>query len=532
MNIGTKLKKLREENNLSTQELAELIGDSVENICKYENNELEPSLDKKLALANALHVSLDDFMIHNTNHNNKIIDSSILSRYDEITDEESLHEEYTEENPQDLNETQEKPIAQSRIEFTEKLFDEVFVGRSGKIFIINIIWSIVYIISVILFILINETIMAIIIGVLGVFTFFSALFKYVTYRKAKKEWLLQYGGKSRTHIFFEHYLIVEDEDGEILETLFYQNFQSFVEQKNYLIGMIPQTEKQGLLLIINRLGFENNTYDEVKRLIQAKCQKFMEEKKNPYTKTTESTSQSKEVSSTISKEQVHPKWNTVLWIFIVVSILSMSIIRIIITICTGGDDTLLANLLIYGLGCILPIVSIVLGFVSEIHFRQKSRKNIWVGFIVVGICIIQFVSSISYYIIYTSENNEQRYSQLEVLFKIDLPDTYYTLYQDTETKSIADGENTYLQNEYQIFRFVKAKEVKRLETIIQENWQKVENAIPYYQMSDEIKKEVTLAGISLDSQPNYYTFQEQETEITYLYYFENINSMIVITYQK
>lgn len=60
MNIGQKIKTLRENNNISIEELAKKINDSVENLLKYENNELEPTLDKKLALSIVLGVTLSD----------------------------------------------------------------------------------------------------------------------------------------------------------------------------------------------------------------------------------------------------------------------------------------------------------------------------------------------------------------------------------------------------------------------------------------------------------------------------------------
>ena len=532
MNIGEKIKKFREEKNLSIEKLAELVNVSVETILKYENNEIEPPLDKKLAIAHALSVSLDDLMIHNTSNMNRIVDESILSRYDDMDRDELSIEKNTEDDYQDYSETIEEPIDQSSIEFNDKLFDEIFVGRSGKFFLINIVWSIAYIISVIVFIFMDEMMMAIIIGVLGVFTFMSALFKYFTYRKAKKEWICQYGGKTRMHIFYEQYLIVKDEDGEVLETLFYQNFQSFVEQKNYLIGMIPQNDKQGLLLIVNRLGFENNKYDEVKEFIKAKCKNFIEEKTSPYAKPSTTTAQTKEVTDIKPKEPLNPRLNTILWVLVILSALSISIIRLIINISTGGDDTLIVNLLVYGLGLLLPISSIVMGFISEIHFKQKSRKNLWVGLIFVIICFVQLVSSVSYHIIYTSENSEQNYNQLETLFEIDLPDTYYTIYKDTKQQEFTNDNVTYLQNDYQILRFVKAKEVRNLENTVKSSWQKVENEVPYYHMNDDIKEKISLAGIRLDEKPSYYTSKEEQTHITYLFYFENTNSMLVVTYQK
>ena len=67
MNIGDKIKQTRIEKNISIEQLSELINDNVANVEKYETNQLEPTLDKKIALCNVLDLKLDDLSF-NINH--------------------------------------------------------------------------------------------------------------------------------------------------------------------------------------------------------------------------------------------------------------------------------------------------------------------------------------------------------------------------------------------------------------------------------------------------------------------------------
>ena len=79
MDIGKRIQELRIKNGMSVEELASAINDTPEKINQYENDELEPSLDKKLAIANTFGVGLDYFTI--INHYN--FDSTNQKNYEE-----------------------------------------------------------------------------------------------------------------------------------------------------------------------------------------------------------------------------------------------------------------------------------------------------------------------------------------------------------------------------------------------------------------------------------------------------------------
>ena len=63
MNLGNKIKELRNNKNLTVEELAKALDVSTETIIEYENNELEPTLDKKIILCQVLDTSLDELSI-------------------------------------------------------------------------------------------------------------------------------------------------------------------------------------------------------------------------------------------------------------------------------------------------------------------------------------------------------------------------------------------------------------------------------------------------------------------------------------
>ena len=114
MNIGQKIKTLRENNNISIEELAKKINDSVENLLKYENNELEPTLDKKLALSIVLGVTLSDlsYSIEQkvANVNDNVLDQTEGSVLEEILKKVDL---------------EEIPFASSNIIYSENIFNKI-----------------------------------------------------------------------------------------------------------------------------------------------------------------------------------------------------------------------------------------------------------------------------------------------------------------------------------------------------------------------------------------------------------------------
>lgn len=63
MNLGKRIKNIREEKNLTQQQIAEALGISVHTISKYEQGQREPSLDVMGKIADILEVELFELMV-------------------------------------------------------------------------------------------------------------------------------------------------------------------------------------------------------------------------------------------------------------------------------------------------------------------------------------------------------------------------------------------------------------------------------------------------------------------------------------
>lgn len=73
-NLGDKLKSARVNNNLSRNQVAELIGVSVSMIGHYETGERVPSVETLLKLASQYKVSIDYLLGNTTNSNSLSLD--------------------------------------------------------------------------------------------------------------------------------------------------------------------------------------------------------------------------------------------------------------------------------------------------------------------------------------------------------------------------------------------------------------------------------------------------------------------------
>lgn len=62
MNLSENLKKIRKENNLSQEQLAEKLGVSRQAVSKWESNQAYPEMDKVLQLAQMFHLNVDDLL--------------------------------------------------------------------------------------------------------------------------------------------------------------------------------------------------------------------------------------------------------------------------------------------------------------------------------------------------------------------------------------------------------------------------------------------------------------------------------------
>lgn len=68
INYGEEFKFHRQKANLSQQDLAKLINTSQQNISRWENNEVEPSISFCVALADYYGISIDELIGRDINN--------------------------------------------------------------------------------------------------------------------------------------------------------------------------------------------------------------------------------------------------------------------------------------------------------------------------------------------------------------------------------------------------------------------------------------------------------------------------------
>ena len=79
MNLGEKIKRLRKENNLSQEQLAEKLNVSRQAISKWEANKAYPDIENLILLRKIFDVTLDDLIIDENNIKSEYINKSIDS---------------------------------------------------------------------------------------------------------------------------------------------------------------------------------------------------------------------------------------------------------------------------------------------------------------------------------------------------------------------------------------------------------------------------------------------------------------------
>ncbi|MDD2409486.1 MAG: helix-turn-helix transcriptional regulator [Bacilli bacterium] len=83
MNLSSNLKKIRKENNLSQEDLAEKIGVSRQSVSKWESGQAYPEMDKMVQLCNLFNLNIDDLLnqdigeVNNTKQANNSINKFI-----------------------------------------------------------------------------------------------------------------------------------------------------------------------------------------------------------------------------------------------------------------------------------------------------------------------------------------------------------------------------------------------------------------------------------------------------------------------
>jgi len=81
MSFGSIMSQLRKENGLSRDELAKMIGTSGAIIGRYERDDMKPSIEIAVKIANALNISLD-YLVGNSNLIFK--DKKVIQRIENI----------------------------------------------------------------------------------------------------------------------------------------------------------------------------------------------------------------------------------------------------------------------------------------------------------------------------------------------------------------------------------------------------------------------------------------------------------------
>ena len=86
MNLGEKIKRLRKENNLSQEQLAEKLNVSRQAISKWEANKAYPDIENLILLRKIFDVTLDDLIIDENNIKSENINKSIESGNNDNSD--------------------------------------------------------------------------------------------------------------------------------------------------------------------------------------------------------------------------------------------------------------------------------------------------------------------------------------------------------------------------------------------------------------------------------------------------------------
>lgn len=87
MSLGEKIKKLRKENNLSQEQLAEKLNVSRQAISKWEANKAYPDIENLILLRKIFDVTLDDLIIDENNIKSENINKSIDSDNNDNSDD-------------------------------------------------------------------------------------------------------------------------------------------------------------------------------------------------------------------------------------------------------------------------------------------------------------------------------------------------------------------------------------------------------------------------------------------------------------
>lgn len=471
MNIGEKIKSLREAKNLSIEDLANLINDTASNIEKYENNEIEPALDKKLALAQALDVSLSDLSYNIEDKRNFREENEI-----EENDKASLEENHIEEEPIEKNLTDDEevlPLAVGAISYNEEIFNKTFKKDYNRYFIQSAISFIAYIVLGFFTINAQFTLLTYLCFGLSAFSVIKLIMNIVRYRSTKKNWLAQYGGLKKIYQFYENCVDVvndevtitnEDSEKNSLDTNPYIEDLGFQENKHkeFVLRFNYKDfrriiEKDGLIVCITNMELKTIiTIDKskmsekdlqiVKDLLHRNCPNYVD-----------IDTQNANRGLATKTNQI---LNKILWAIVIINIISILFSSFIFSLFKL-DRTLINGFLPYLVMLPIALISIIAWLVAKIKFKFNSKKNLITGIIVCVISLLLIGYSGLNYQTAKKNNNDEFVQKIESYLNVDLPNDYFTDFYQNYDDEFSFNEIVYELNEFYFLSFAKKDEINK-----------------------------------------------------------------------
>ncbi len=520
MNIGQKIKELRESSSMTQEELALKIDDTLDNIIKYESNEIEPSLDKKLAITTLFNVSLSElsYNIDKTRlYTRKDVESEV-----EVAPIEDVEET---ETPEVLEEI---PFASSSTTYNEEVFNQIFKKEYNRYFIQSLIFGIAYILSG-LFMISTMPIFAVLVFFFGGTSLLRVLLTYLNFKKSKTLWLTEHDGTTKEYHYYKDYLTVtthskNDDDG-ILTKYYYNQFVRVLELEEYMIAATSGPEQ--MLLVVDKNGFSIGSFIEVKPSFEGSMYSDLTKRESNVSKGSKAV-------------------NILCWVFLILSLGSLTLVDFIVSLFTT-DVTIENQLLICFIAMLFPIASIVIGYISKKFYEKRSLKNIVVGIIILLVLAVNALGAVATYKQYTSSNDKELISEIEDITSVDIPDYCYTIYQEFDKNNTSYNGFEYDVHSFQILHFVKKDEVTKFENQIANypNFKEVtdenKNQI-IFNISDDVLNKLLFSGYELDNDVSHFitynittsTYNDLEVldkaEYITLYYYEEANCMLVVEY--
>ncbi len=490
MNIGEKIKKQREEKNLSIEDLATLTSDTVENITKYETNEIEPTLDKKLAIANVLGVSLDE------------LSYNINNEEDAFSNEEVLPI---------------SKIASSTICYNVEIFNKIFKKDYARYFIQSTISWVIYLAFAIYSFFIKMPILMYVCLAFAAFSVIRLLMTLVKYQKGKKAWLSEYDQKKLMYEFYDNYFEVLDENAICLHKINYTDIIRVVEKEDLIICMVAKAEK--LMVVIDKKTFIDTDLASLKQILKSNIKDYID------------IPELKKAKPLVTKGE--KAFNITLWVFVYLTLFAIFISRIIFGFLPL-DNTLINKMLAYIVILPLPIISIILGILAKIKLGKMSGKNIVMGAIVLFLCFLLIGMTALEHQTLKKNNDDVLKQEVMDNTSIALPDAYYTDYLNKKAYEVIINDVKYQILSYRIMSFETKKDIAKVEASLtdNDNWQTLsdDNFVKNLLDATNNSEKITLDMAYLYASYQRVTSDELINVITA--YYDKIDSLLVIEYIK